>query len=151
ERDSQNIAVGKPASGSSVLYDSPDHFPSQALDGSVVPHKWGIYCYHSGGETTPWLTVDLGTDYDIDFVLIFNRHDEFGERLHDVSVTVSTVSSFSSYTHCGYYTGPGHVIQIATILCQRNVNGRYVKVQILGIPTTDTEYLTICELEIFVI
>ena len=72
-----------------------------------------------------------------------------GGRLHDFQVGVSENSpnditpAVTNYPLCATYSGPAGAV--TDISCIAPVDGRYVIVQISGY----TEYLTICELQVF--
>ncbi|XP_066268500.1 uncharacterized protein [Branchiostoma lanceolatum] len=74
-----NVANCKKATSSGTGYGGS---PDRANDGNNAA---GLYnsmsCAHSGGEANPWWMVDLGTQYSIVRVVVYNRVDCCSDRL----------------------------------------------------------------------
>jgi hypothetical protein len=88
--------------------------------------------------------VDLAGIYPIKRIVIKNRGDCCGERLHHLEITVSNEGGTAEA--CGTFEGPGTKNALYTITCDRTIMGRYLKLQIVD----DTlSYLTLCEVEVY--
>lgn len=77
-----NIALGKPAIGSSVYeLKEPDFLAaSKATDGIKHQDTWFGSTFHSKKDYQPWWMVDLQGVYSIDHVVVINRMDCCGEQ-----------------------------------------------------------------------
>ena len=143
-----NLALGKSAVQSSTLNDNP---ASYAVDGNTD----GVFANNSVSSTQmnaqAWWQVDLGANYNLTDVRIWNRTDAGTEsRLSNFYVLVSSVpftstdlttarnqAGVSGFQVSGTAGRPGTV----------NVNrsGRYVRVQLVG-----TDFLNLAEVEVLV-
>ncbi|XP_063436353.1 fucolectin-6-like [Mytilus trossulus] len=141
-----NIAFSMTATQSSQ-FEYPGQYGAMfATDGLVLELQYGYQCTHTRGELTPWLKIDLQDTFKIKRVVLVNRQDGYGERLHDVEVRAGQDgASFSGI--CGTFEGPGLTGQIVDILCQENTIGRFVRAQILM--GRYPEYLSLCEMEVY--
>ncbi|XP_065935897.1 uncharacterized protein [Magallana gigas] len=145
-----NLALIKPAKQSSThTWDGVTYSAKFAVDGNNGTHLYEDKCTHTaGGDTNPWWLVDLQAVYSIKSVRIFNRGmDKWGvdtsDRLRDVTVTVGLTESDVN-TPCGVFAGPGTLSQLVVdIDCSSVPKGRFVKI------SKTTEYLTLCEVEVF--
>ncbi|XP_065934329.1 fucolectin-like [Magallana gigas] len=150
-RTVSNLAFHKPATQSST-FTWPEaglnYSANLAVDGNNGTDFVVDLCTSTaGGDTTPWWLVDLQAVYSIRSLRIFNRGmDEWGQdvsdRLRDVTVTVVLTESDVN-TPCGFFAGPGTLSQLVVIDCPTLPQGRFVKISII------TEYLTLCEVEVF--
>jgi putative heme-binding domain-containing protein len=83
--DGRNVALRKKATQSSTAYGAP---ASRAVDGN----KSGTFAdggqtHSREGEDNPWWQVDLGADYPIERIEIYNRTDgNLGTRLKDYTI-----------------------------------------------------------------
>ncbi|XP_052691232.1 uncharacterized protein LOC128169101 [Crassostrea angulata] len=146
-----NLAFHKPATQSStftwaevgLIYSA-----NLAVDGNNGTDFVVDLCTSTaGGDTTPWWLVDLQAVYSIRSLRIFNRGmDKWGQdvsdRLRNVTVTVGLTESDVN-TPCGFFAGPGTLSQLVVIACTTLPQGRFVKISMI------TEYLTLCEVEVF--
>ena len=84
-----NVALGKPATSSSIRLASD--VPGLAVDGNTDGNYSNGSVFHSmaGSEIEPWWEVDLGKNYTITEVRIYNRTDCCDDRLSDVSIRLS--------------------------------------------------------------
>jgi hypothetical protein len=141
-----NVAEGKQASQSSVWggYDAP-----RAVDGNTNGILANNSVIHTNEETHPWWQVDLGNNYGIENIKVWNRKDCCEWRLSNFYVFVSDepfestdlnttlaqpgVTSYFVSGNGGYPTD----IEI-------NRTGRYVRVQITG-----RDSIQIAEVEVF--
>lgn len=99
----QNIALGKPASESSVF--NADFPASKAVDGDATTFAHTYY------ELSPWIQVDLGSVQQLDQIVLINRQDCCGEREFNFDVLVS--NDGTSWT--SVYYQPGTMGSSATI------------------------------------
>ncbi|XP_075599255.1 uncharacterized protein LOC142600284 isoform X1 [Balearica regulorum gibbericeps] len=140
----QNVALGRPATQSSVLDASS--VAANAVDGNR-DSDWerGDSCAHTVEEPEPWWRVDLGRRHVVYAVLVKNRHDCCWERLKGAEVRVGD-SLVDRGRHnpvsCGIITdaGPG---SLSTVCCH-GLRGRYVTVLIPG----REDALVLCEVEV---
>nr|XP_034315866.1 uncharacterized protein LOC117685540 [Crassostrea gigas] len=146
-----NLALHKPATQSSTLTWTEaglTYSANLAVDGNNgTDHAVDKCSSTEGGDTNPWWLVDLKAVYSITSVRIFNRGmDKWGEdvsnRLRNVTVTVGVTESDVN-TSCGFFAGPGTLSQLVVIDCPTLPQGRFVKISII------TEFLTLCEVEVF--
>ena len=80
----KNIAIGKAARQSSVDWDAPAKL---AVDGNKNGHfSLARSTTHTKYDLEPWWEVDLGKDYDVERILVWNRSDFGKERLHGFRV-----------------------------------------------------------------
>ncbi|XP_045174987.2 uncharacterized protein LOC123536153 [Mercenaria mercenaria] len=137
-----NLAFGKSATASSTYYGKG---ATAATDG-VKSGNWGDgSCTHTVSEMNPWWQVDLQRPYLINRVVITNRADCCGERLHSLVISVSKEQG-STEEICGHFEGPSTNGATETIQCYNTVFGRYLKIQMSA---NSVGILTLCEVEIF--
>jgi len=141
-----NLALGKPASQSSVAYDG---VAGRAVDGVTDGRYANGSVTHTAGSTQPWWQVDLGQRSTIATVTLHNRTDCCGSRLSDVHVFVSA-SDMSGRTLAQLTADPGVArVQVASLNGQASIalplpsQGRFVKVQLAG-----TGYLSLAEVQV---
>jgi len=72
---SPNIAVGKPATQSSISFASRWHSVRDDAGGAVNGLVTGTYGFHTGFDSPPWWMVDLERLYRLSSVWVFNRLD----------------------------------------------------------------------------
>ncbi|XP_048750382.2 fucolectin-1-like [Ostrea edulis] len=127
---------------STILHPSK---PDYVVDGRIVLDGHAGQCSHTQGETNPWITVDLVTIYVVQYVTLFNRIDDHGDRLRNVFVTLGdTGTQFP--VECGQFKGPGVDAEVVHIICPNNARGRFVKTEIKG--QTPYEVVTLCEIRV---
>jgi hypothetical protein len=80
-----NLALGKPASQSSVCEWSAGATPAQDARGANNGAITGEHGFHTGFEANPWWQVDLAGTFVIESVVIYNRM-EFRERCTRMAV-----------------------------------------------------------------
>ncbi|XP_046544120.1 fucolectin-6-like isoform X4 [Haliotis rubra] len=120
-----NAARYKPANQSSVYaeYTSAD----KAVDGNYDPIFRNKSCASTtNDDLAPWWSVDLGREYHVTSVRITNRL-YFGNRLHDVTITVMKETS-ATPTVCGQYPGAAADGANVTVTCADLTLGRYVQI-----------------------
>nr|XP_034316223.1 fucolectin-like [Crassostrea gigas] len=139
------LALDKPVKQSTTYYSSSANF---AVDGNKGTDFSVDKCACTNvGDLYPWWSVDLQAVYNITSIRIFNRgKDSSGidvaARLRYVTVTVGLTESDVN-TPCGVFAGPGTLSQLVVIDCPTLPQGRFVKI------SAETEYLTLCEVEVF--
>ncbi|XP_035670276.1 fucolectin-1-like [Branchiostoma floridae] len=148
-----NVAVGKPADQTSTY---PGGEPGRAVDGNTDGDYSAGSCAASpyqGQANVSWW-VDLGEPYMIDRVVIFNRQDEFPERLNPFNIHIGDLNPFNihigdsgdviSNPRCG---GDHHidVTQPSISVSCPGMRGRYVVVRLPG----PSRVLNICEVQVF--
>ncbi|VDI72052.1 Hypothetical predicted protein [Mytilus galloprovincialis] len=97
---------------------------------------------HTNKDNYPYLWIDLGRVYDIKRIEIINRSESYGERLHDVDITVGR--TLNELSLCAHYKGPGKIGEHLIFHCSQQMSGRYVKVTIKA-----KEYLQLSEVMVF--
>ena len=90
----ENIALGKPASQSSVYQHGQSVLKASfAVDGNhdtTISAANGI-CAHTNFDTNPWWRVDLGDSHPVSKVYVLNRGECCGERLNGFEIRVGTL------------------------------------------------------------
>ncbi|VDI35692.1 Hypothetical predicted protein [Mytilus galloprovincialis] len=142
-----NVALLKPATQSSTFEAVGTYGAAFATDGLVLQLQNGYWCTHTRGEFNPWLRIDLRDTFEIKKVVLVNRQDEHGDRLHDVEVRAS-LDGVSFPGICGTFEGPGLTGESVNMFCQENTIGRFVRAQI--VMGWYPEYLSLCEMEIYI-
>ncbi|CAG2220860.1 unnamed protein product [Mytilus edulis] len=97
---------------------------------------------HTNYDNFPYLWVDLGRMYDIKRIEIINRSESYGQRLHDLDITVGP--TLKELSLCVHYKGPGKTNEHLVFHCNKQMSGRYVKLTIKG-----KEYLQLSEVMVF--
>ncbi|KAL3854245.1 hypothetical protein ACJMK2_013519 [Sinanodonta woodiana] len=145
-----NLALHKPAYQSSVDFNGP---PNLAVDGNKDPNYYHGSCIHSAPEPFPWWAVDLGNNFSITAIKIYNRNDAGGdERFMHLKILVSSQNATvlprasPAFQECGNYIGHSSDGNIITINCPGHTVGRWVRIQaVVG----TLEYFHFCEVEVF--
>ncbi|VDH94532.1 Hypothetical predicted protein [Mytilus galloprovincialis] len=70
-----NIALSMTATQSSQFENPSTYGAMFATDGLVPEIQYGYQCTHTGGELTPWLSIDLQNTFKIKKVVLVNRQD----------------------------------------------------------------------------
>jgi hypothetical protein len=73
-----NVAFNKTVHMSSI-HKPTYHGSEYAVDGRIVKDRTGVQCSSTEGETNPWIVVDLGAIYNLQYITLFNRIDTFGK------------------------------------------------------------------------
>ncbi|XP_052684566.1 fucolectin-1-like [Crassostrea angulata] len=145
ELEMTNVAAFKPVTMSSES-NPPAHSPHYAVDDKVVKTIWAQECVHTKGELTPWVIIDLEATFDVEYVTLFNRIDEHGDRLRAISVYLGEVSG-SFPVLCGGFDGPGEDAQVVHVVCNEPTSARFVKIQ-LSNSQTFFYPITLCEIRV---
>nr|XP_022301001.1 uncharacterized protein LOC111109209 [Crassostrea virginica] len=142
EDSETNIAVNKPATISSI-YNRDHQHASYAVD-NVTICLTGLFNAHTKSDFRPWIKLDLQDIYHK--IVIFNRQDGYGSRLHDLQVNVGVNGTDNT---CGFYKGPAKNGDRIIMFCTSLAHGSYVTLTILSLPG-ETDILHVCEIQIFV-
>ena len=69
-----NVALGKSTQMSTVYLEGGGEY---GVDGNTNQRWTGLSCFHTAdeGETNPWWRVDLGNNYHVYRVVLYNRID----------------------------------------------------------------------------
>ncbi|MEH2464139.1 discoidin domain-containing protein [Nostoc sp.] len=141
----KNLAKNKRASQSSTYQQSNFNGPPNlAVDGNTEGDFFSDGGSHTQSEKNAWWEVDLGTNYSLDKIIIWNRTDNgMGARLSNFRVLIKDNSGRVTFerTYCrgGRYFNPAMMIVLP-----KNINGQYVRVMLNG-----TNYLQLAEVEVF--
>ncbi|CAC5380554.1 unnamed protein product [Mytilus coruscus] len=118
----------------------------------------GAFCSHTDQhDPFNWWTVDLGQQYIVDNITIYNRADPCcGARLADYDVliyspVISTWEDYNKSTHDLCYHHYGISPPVINITCQTGTIGRYVQIyKENGVDFNITKKpLTLCEVEVY--
>ncbi|XP_028940141.1 uncharacterized protein LOC104522774, partial [Antrostomus carolinensis] len=141
-REAQNVAVGRPATQSSILDTSSG--AANAVDGNRDGNWEHGSCSHTTEELEPWWRVDLGHQHKVYAVVVKNRDDCCWERLKGAEIHVgdSLVDRGRRNPVCGIITdtNPGSL----NTICCHGLRGRYVSI---FIPNRE-DALVMCEVEV---
>jgi len=141
-----NVAQGKTSKQSST---SNGGVAGRAVDGNTNGTYSANSVTHTGSNANAWWQVDLGSSYNLNNIVLWNRTDCCANRLANFYVFVSTsdmsgrsYSSLVNDTTVWRYRVTG---QAPTKLhIPANINGRYVRVQLAG-----TNYLSLAEVQVW--
>jgi hypothetical protein len=145
-----NVAAGKAAAQSSSYTN--DTSAALAVDGNSNGDFAAGSVTHTLGDAAPWWQVDLGAQYSVSQVKLFNRTDCCGERLQNFYVFVSP-QPFSSTDPAVTAGEPGVVSTFVGAATGAVPNlydiplqgeGRYVRVQL-----AQQDYLSLAEVQVF--
>lgn len=91
-----NLAYGKVATQSSTNFAG---VASRAVDGDTSGNWGGLSVTHTQNESNPWWEVELGSEYAIDDIVVWNRTDACcSNRLSDFVVSVINDHGQASFT-----------------------------------------------------
>ncbi|MEX0289303.1 MAG: discoidin domain-containing protein [Flavobacteriaceae bacterium] len=144
----RNVAIGAMARQSST-YGGNQHAANKVCDGNAYTFN------HTHAGPNQWIEIDLGREYNIQYINVLNRMDGGLERLQHFEVLVSKYpNSFRRQNkayHAGYVHSRDKVKNGAPWLVSKSflpvINqtvGRYV-----SIISTDNNFLHIAELEVY--
>lgn len=140
-----NLAKGKRVSQSSTYQQSNfNGTPDLAVDGNTDGDFFSDGGSHTQSEKNAWWAVNLGANYSLDKIIIWNRTDHgWGQRLSNFKVSVKDNSGKVTFerTYCrgGRYFNPAMIIVLP-----KNIKGQTVRVMLNG-----TNYLQLAEVEVF--
>jgi uncharacterized protein (TIGR02145 family) len=124
-----NVALYKPTTQSSAPHNS--HKAADNITDGNYFRSGGSSVTHTKAEKNPWWMVDLGKEYPISKIHIFNRTDCCEYRLDNYRVTIFNDLSInkSSYTNdFNSHPNPKKTIDLSA----HPIKGRYVKIELLG-------------------
>ncbi|MEZ4771980.1 MAG: discoidin domain-containing protein [Bacteroidia bacterium] len=138
------IAKGKPATQSS------DYHPTLGQAGNAVDgNTSGVWANRSvthtldGGSAYPWWEVDLGEDYQIQRIEIWNRTDCCANRMNNMEILVKDESgNTTSFLHENYTY---RADQTYPLTFTNEVTGRYVRIRL----NTDYGILSLAEVKVY--
>ncbi|XP_013928711.1 PREDICTED: fucolectin-1-like, partial [Thamnophis sirtalis] len=128
--EGRNLALGKPASQSSIHSHDIIGSADKAVDGSCTGDWYQKSCTHTKNEKNPWWLVDLGESHKISMVVVKNRQDCCGERLLKAEVRLgdSLEDHGRANPLCGIILNTSRG-SITTIYCNGK-QGRYISVHL---------------------
>lgn len=134
-----NLALNKPAVQSGTDFNGP---AERAVDGNRSGNFNNGSVTHTNLATNPWWRVDLGAEFNVNKINIYNRTDCCSERLNGALVLVGNTPS----------NNPADYIQVGTLngnatgfLSDINAQGRYVMVYLPG----TNRILSLAEVEVY--
>ncbi|WP_049768176.1 discoidin domain-containing protein [Methylocella silvestris] len=122
-----NVAIGKPASQSSLSEWSVTNEANKAVSGIFPPG----YAFHTDFEDKPWWQIDLLALYPIERIVVHNRLDMLPERARTLKIEISHDGQNWSVIHAGihYFSGGPTGSPLNVSLASR-VSGRYVRLSL---------------------
>jgi hypothetical protein len=100
-----NIALGKSTRQSSYYYMGGAS--NLAVDGNINPLFAGGSVTHTNPEKSPWWEVDLGAEYDIDEIVVWNRLDDCcWSRFNNfyIKTALSSIDNYPPVINYGPYS-----------------------------------------------
>ncbi|XP_067657141.1 fucolectin-3-like [Haliotis asinina] len=139
-----NLARNRPATQITQYQES---YAQNAVDGSTASYVG--YCSATAHgipfESHLWWQVDLECSLQVMAVIITNR-DSLGERLHDFDILISDDVTMEDRNVCHHYNGSAESGATLTVPCEEPLTGRYLRIQIPWVVSTDM--LALCEVEV---
>lgn len=136
-----NLALGKNTRQSSVAYYSPSHLGN---DGNTDGDWNQGSVFHTGGDRNAFWEVDLGKNFLVKNVVIYNRTDTAPDRLKDFNIWVTKQPKDEIYTQLTPFASEPAVIPGSHNSYSGAKIGRYVRVELNG-----TNYLHLAEVQVF--
>ncbi|XP_072040245.1 IgGFc-binding protein-like [Amphiura filiformis] len=133
--------IGKPTKQSST-YDNIKSPSGNAVDGNTDGNYYSRSCMHTQENDKAWWSVDMGDNYCVGNVEIFNRVDCCEKRLVGAVVRVGDDSGMMTNPVCGTITGESG--ELGEIILSCNRKGRY-----LSIHLPSKGFLHICEVKVY--
>ncbi|XP_035693791.1 fucolectin-1-like [Branchiostoma floridae] len=135
----QNIALNKPANQTSTARNAP---AGLAVDGNLNTDFSAGSCSLTSTEDNPSWWVDLGQTHIIDRVDIYNRQDNYWDRINHFNIHIGDSPVVSENHKCGmdWQFQPNQ--PSISVSCY-GMRGRYVGVRLPGPRRT----LTLCEVQ----
>lgn len=130
-----NLAYHRPATQSSTAFGGT---PNRATDDSTNGAWSANSVTHTNSEAGAWWQVDLGKEYRIGRVDIFNRTDCCSDRLSNFDVEVSQTGSAWTQLYVAGPVGPSVSVDFA------GAKAQYVRVKLRG-----TNYLSLAEVRVW--
>ncbi|XP_048243463.1 multiple epidermal growth factor-like domains protein 10 isoform X2 [Haliotis rufescens] len=137
----ENVAFKKPAATLGALYNA--HWSAdKAVDGNRDQDVFHNSCFHSAAKFPSVWTVDLGQEYRVHDVRIYNRVN-YVSRLREAFLSLSNTNSTSNIT-C--YVFPPDTPETSNSVYDVSCEGRGRFLTI----TQNTSFLNLCEVETYV-
>jgi len=152
-KTNENLALHKKTVQISTYTDDDgmEYGSNLAVDGNTNGDFHNRSCSHTLDDEHAWWAVDLGHQTTVGRVRITNRGDDAPERLGNFHIGLTNLSPWTSAPHldkssiCMHYTASPPAGVPTDILCDPHAApGRYLFVRLTG-----TNYLSICELEVY--
>ncbi|HQT66031.1 MAG TPA: discoidin domain-containing protein, partial [Acetobacteraceae bacterium] len=148
KKERLNLALNRPATQSSTSPWSRSPTPEQDAAGAVDGHPVGMAKFHTNIEANPWWRVDLGGQFSITEVKIYNRLDQpsVAERASKISVEIgwdenNFVRVFQRMADEPFGGIDGNPL---IIVLGRPITGRFVRVMLLS-----RNYLHLDQVEVY--
>lgn len=143
------VAIGKPAMQSSSRLGNN---AMSAVDGDKDGNYANNSVSHTEDSVNPWWQVDLGQDYQINTITIWNRTDCCAERLQNLVVLLATEKDktwheYGSIRSANPY-GPRNGIRVDDVARHIRIEMRgtgilsMAEVEVIGIPASQIPQLT---------
>ena len=140
-----NIALGKPATQSSISPWSRFQDLAQDAAGAVSGKPRGLWSHHTDHEEAPWWQVDLQEPTAIHEVRVFNRVDAVRSRLRDFTVLGSHDGEGWTFLHAkddgAEFGGVDGQMHIWTP--QNPVVARYIRIVRIGAGVLDLDQVEV--------
>ncbi|CAG2251619.1 unnamed protein product [Mytilus edulis] len=136
----EDVAYKKQTGQSSTLLNSNDYSSRNGVDG-LFP-TGDVHIIATNRERNPFWWVNLGREYLVERVEIWNRKDCCAERTRNMDVTIGL--TLNDMKLCAHYKGPSQIGEHLVLRCTKGMKGRYVKLQLHG-----TDYLNLLEVKVF--
>ncbi|VDI61189.1 Hypothetical predicted protein [Mytilus galloprovincialis] len=140
EKCVEDVAHKKPTGQSSTYSPTAQYNSSHGVD-RLIPSGI-VYMVVTNRERNPFWWVNLGREYLVERVEIWNRKDCSTERTRNMDVTVGP--TLNEMKLCAHYKGPSQTGEHLVLGCTKRMRGRYVKLQIQR-----TDYLNFLEVKVF--
>ncbi|XP_063443475.1 fucolectin-like [Mytilus trossulus] len=142
EKCVEDVAHKKLTGQSSTYSPSAQYNSSHGVDGLMPSGIVNMVVTNS--ERKPFWWVNLGREYLIEKVEMWNRKDcaICAKRTRNMDITVG--STLNAMKLCAHYKGPSHTGEHLVLGCTKRMRGRYVKLQI-----QETDYLNFLEVKVF--
>ena len=134
------MAKGKIATQSSTLSNPANPVASKAVDGNTDGSFPSASTTHTNQEQSPWWKVDLGKEYQITAITLWNRVDCCGERLNNFQIILSD-DGVTAVKTISYSSGTNDILPFTVF---PPTWARHVKVQIIVVGT-----LQLAEVQVF--
>jgi NedA-like, galactose-binding domain len=143
-----DVALGGTATQSSTyVYSGVPRVAQLAIDGNTDGNFYdGSVSHTTNTDPQEWWQVDLGNDYRIDSIVLWNRTDTppaGPERLTNFKVSVLDAGNNTVWSQ-DYFTAGGYPNPSLSISLPSNTYGRYVKVSLNA-----QNYLSLAEVQVF--
>ncbi|WP_421796104.1 discoidin domain-containing protein [Haliscomenobacter sp.] len=136
-----NLALGKPARQSSVFDFS---FANRANDGDISGRSDAGSISHTEADNQTYWEVDLGKNYLIDQVKLFNRTDCCQDRLNNFNIWVTPYIKEDVTSKIGAFAENEKKFDGPSKIFTNKKVGRYVRVEL-----NDRNYLNLAEVQVF--